>query len=155
MSPERRSAWVSSLVLLSAALLLLGSFYATVESRPEIANSVSITSYTVDTTRCPRSVTLVFTGPEAVSVLDDAATLDGIARCLIEGRSNGLELGGVLTIADAEQVAAALEARGVPADQLSTVTFANGLTLCEPADWSCWQQRDTTLSRRAEEEGGH
>jgi hypothetical protein len=137
-----------SAALAAGALLVIVAFYFTMESRPEMKDSVSLTGASLPAP-CPSAAELVFEGARASAVVADAPTLDRLAMCLRNDRSHRIKLGGVSTVAAAQQVAAALEGDGVPADELSRVTFANGLALCEPADWNCWRERDAELADAA------
>jgi hypothetical protein len=145
---EPRSGWLTTALLLAGALLVIVAFYLTLESRPEMKDESSLTSATVPGLDCPTAAQLAFEGATDAQVVADAPTLDRLAMCLRDDRSRRIQLGGVSTVSAAQRVAAALEGRGVSADELHRVTFANGLPLCEPADWSCWRERDTQLARQ-------
>ncbi len=78
-------------------------------------------------------------------VLDDAVMLDRITRCLNENDRVRITLDGITDVGRAQQVAAALEQRGVAVTTLEQVTFAGGLRLCAPADTNCWTRRASQL----------
>jgi hypothetical protein len=150
MYREPHDDWVTSALLFGAAVLVIGLFYAAVQSRPEMKEDVTtLTSATAPALDCDAAAQLVYEGATEARVVADAPTLDRIATCLRDDRARAIALSGVKTVGAAQDVAAALEGRGVPADELHRVTFAHGVSLCEPADWDCWRRRDVELAAAA------
>jgi hypothetical protein len=130
-------------LLVGFAGLLAAAYYASQASRPELFGTTSITgaSVEVDAGSCPRQADVHFRDTHGKATLDDPLELDRIAKCLVEGSVDHIELDAVTDVPRAVQVAGALEQRGVPANRLSRVSFANDLPLCPTADRACWSMR--------------